>query len=100
MLSGALVRGRCGLDQPLDSQRYIGTLMMIIDPEAFGDIMEFKDSTTKLVRDLMAVPPVNPDEPVHVPGMRGAAAYRECVRTGMVDVDTEAWQILLAATRG
>src|SRR5665213_1073809 len=38
ILSGSLVRGKSGLDQPLDTQRYIGTLIIVIDPAAFGDI--------------------------------------------------------------
>jgi len=69
VLSGCLVRGRSGLDQPEDSQRYIGTFIIVIDPASFGEINDFKDATTKLVRDILAVPPVEPTQPVRIPGL-------------------------------
>jgi L-2-hydroxycarboxylate dehydrogenase (NAD+) len=53
VLSGSLVRGKSGLDQPLDSQRYIGTLVIVIDPAALGEITDFKASTTKLVMTFL-----------------------------------------------
>ncbi|HET9174417.1 MAG TPA: Ldh family oxidoreductase [Candidatus Saccharimonadales bacterium] len=92
VLSGSLVRGKSGLDQPLDSQRYIGTLIIVIDPEAFGDIKAFKQSTTKLAEDILAVEPLNPSEPVRVPGYRGAKRKEAFELAGMVDIDDEGWE--------
>lgn len=91
VLSGALVRGRSGLDQPLDSQRYIGTLIIVIDPAAFGELSDFKDATSKLVEDLLAVPPVDPAQPVKVPGIRGAERTEKCTSTGFIEIDDEEW---------
>ncbi len=91
VLSGALVRGKSGLDQPLDSQRYIGTLIIVIDPAAFGDISDFKDSTTKLVNDLLAVPPVDPTEPVRVPGLRGSKRLEDFLKQGIVEIEDKDW---------
>ncbi len=92
VLSGALVRGRCGLDQPADSERHFGTIIIIIDPAAFGDMNDFKDSTTKLVTDIMAVAPVDPQHPVRVPGMRGAERRESSMKTGEIEIDDQDWQ--------
>lgn len=92
VLSGALVRGRSGLDNPLDSQRYIGTLIIVIDPAAFGDIKDFKDSTSKLANDILAVPPVNPSKPVKVPGFRGGKRMEEFKKQGIVEIEDKEWK--------
>lgn len=92
VLSGALVRGKCGLDQPTDSQRYLGTFIIIIDPAAFGDINEFKDSTTKLADDIQTVPPVDPAKPVRVPGLRGSQRMDEFKKQGWVEIEDREWE--------
>lgn len=91
VLSGALVRGKSGLDQPLDSQRYIGTLIIVIDPEAFGDLKEFKDSTTKLTNDILAVPAANPSNPVRIPGFRGSARMETFKKDGYIEIADTDW---------
>lgn len=92
VLSGSLVRGKSGLDQPLDSQRHIGTFIIIIDPAAFGDLEEFKNSTTKLATDILAVPPQDPYSPVRVPGFKGAEHYEQSTKEGLVEIDDEEWE--------
>lgn len=92
VLSGALVRGKSGLDQPADSQRYIGTLIIVIDPESFGDIKDFKDSTTKLTSDILAVPPVDPSKPVRVPGFRGSVRLEKFQKEGYVEIEDKDWE--------
>lgn len=91
VLSGSLVRGKCGLDQPMDSQRYIGTLMIVIDPACFGELSDFKDSTTKLAEDLLAVEPIDPSNPVRVPGLRGAERQRKFEKKGVIEIKDEDW---------
>lgn len=91
VLSGSLVRGKSGLDQPLDSQRYIGTLIIVIDPAAFGEITDFKVSTTKLAEDILAVEPINPSQPVRVPGYRGAKRREELLEAGSIEIDDTDW---------
>jgi LDH2 family malate/lactate/ureidoglycolate dehydrogenase len=91
ILSGALVKGKSGLDQPLDSQRYIGTLLIVIDPSAFNDINEFKKQTTKLTKDLLDVPPVDPNSPVKIPGFRGSQRLEEFTKTGEVEIEDKEW---------
>lgn len=93
VLSGCLVRAKSGLELPADSpERHIGTFIIIIDPASFGDIAEFKNSTSKLVKDILAVPPVNPDEPVRVPGIRGAERKTAFEKTGEIVIDDESWE--------
>jgi len=92
VLSGALVRGRSGLDQPVDSERYIGTFIITIDPSCFGDLAEFKKSTTKLVEDILAVEPVNPNELVRVPGLNGSRRKEKFERDGFIEIDDDEWQ--------
>jgi L-2-hydroxycarboxylate dehydrogenase (NAD+) len=97
VLSGSLVRGRSGLDQPEDSQRYIGTFIIVIDPACFGDIRDFKDSTTKLAEDILAVPPVDQSKPVRVPGFRGAERREKFEAQASIEIDGEAWEKFAAA---
>lgn len=99
VLSGSLIRGKSGLDQPLDSQRYIGTLMIVIDPAAFGEIAEFKASTTKLVQDILAVEPIDPSQPVRVPGYRGAKRREDFLANGTIDITDEDWNRFTTALK-
>lgn len=91
VLSGSLVRGKSGLDQPLDSQRFIGTLIIVIDPAAFGDITNFKASTTKLAEDIMSIEPNDVTHPVRVPGFRGAKRREEIMTKGFIEIEDKEW---------
>ncbi len=97
VLSGSLVRGKSGLDQPLDSQRYIGTLIIVIDPAAFGEIADFKASTTKLADDILAVEPIDPSQPVRVPGYRGAKRREDFLASGTIEIEDSGWKRFKAA---
>ncbi|NBU33111.1 hypothetical protein EB118_01610 [bacterium] len=97
VLSGSLVRGKSGLDQPLDSQRYIGTLIIVIDPAAFGEIADFKASTTKLAEDILTVEPIDQSQPVRVPGYRGAKRREEFEAAGIIEINDNDWQKFEAA---
>ncbi|MFZ1249717.1 MAG: Ldh family oxidoreductase [Candidatus Saccharimonadales bacterium] len=97
VLSGSLVRGKSGLDQPLDSQRYIGTLIIVIDPAAFGEITNFKASTTKLAEDILAVEPIDPSQPVRVPGYRGAKRREKFEADGVIEIEDKGWDRFEAA---
>jgi LDH2 family malate/lactate/ureidoglycolate dehydrogenase len=92
VLSGSLVRGKSGLDQPIDSQRYIGTFIIIIDPGAFGDIIDFKVSTTKLADDILAVTPIDPNQPVRFPGYRGAERKERFEKEGIIKIEDKDWE--------
>ena len=77
---------------PEDSQRYIGTLILIISPEAFGKIDQFKASTTKLAEDILAVEAVDPNNPVRIPGFKGAKRKEDALKSGNIEIDDIAWQ--------
>jgi L-2-hydroxycarboxylate dehydrogenase (NAD+) len=98
VLSGALVRAKSGLDMPSESpDRHIGTLLIVIDPAAFGEISDFKNATTKLANDLLAVPPVDPSQPVKVPGFRGSERMEKFTKQGFVEIDDKVWEKFLEA---
>ena len=97
VLSGSLVRGKSGLDQPLDSQRYIGTVMIVIDPQAFGDLAVFKASTTKLAQDILAVEAVDTENPVRVPGYRGAQRREQYLASGNIEIEDAGWNKFMTA---
>ncbi len=92
VLTTSLVRAKGGLDQPTDNQRNIGTFVIIIDPAAFGDIEVFKASTTKLAQDILSIEPINPSEPVRVPGFRGAKRRDEFMAKGEIEIDDKGWE--------
>jgi L-2-hydroxycarboxylate dehydrogenase (NAD+) len=93
VLSGALVRGKSGLDIPPESpDRYIGTLIIVIDPAAFGNIDDFKKATTKLAHDILAVPPIDPDKPVKIPGFRGSKRLEKFNKEGSVEIEDREWK--------
>jgi LDH2 family malate/lactate/ureidoglycolate dehydrogenase len=98
VLSGALVRAKSGLDMSSeDPDRQIGTFIIIIDPGCFGELEVFKDATTKLSKDIAAVPAVDINSPVRVPGSRGSARAEEAFATGMLQVDEQDWAKFFAA---
>lgn len=101
VLSGSLVRAKSGLDMPLDNpDRHIGTFIIVIDPECFGDLQDFKDSTTKLASDIAAVPAADPTDPVRVPGSRGSKQAEDALNSGDLEIDEADWQKFLSATIG
>lgn len=97
IMTATLVRTKSGLDQPADNQRHIGSFIIVIDPAAFGDIDAFKAATTKLAEDLLAVPPVNPHQPVRVPGFRGGKRQEQFLKDGVIEIEDEGWHKFEAA---
>jgi L-2-hydroxycarboxylate dehydrogenase (NAD+) len=92
ILSGILVRGKSGLDQPMDTQKYIGTLIIVIDPSAFGDLKQFKDSTSKLVNDITNIPATNKKNPVRVPGIRGSKRLAQYQIDKTIKIEGRVWE--------
>jgi LDH2 family malate/lactate/ureidoglycolate dehydrogenase len=92
VLTTSLVRSKGGLDQPTDNQRNIGTFIIVIDPAAFGEIDAFKESTTKLAQDILSVEPLDAENPVRVPGFRGAERREKFMKAGEIEIADEDWQ--------
>lgn len=100
VLTTSLVRSKGGLDQPVDSQRNIGTFIIVIDPAAFGDIITFKESTTKLADDLLSVSPTDPNNPVRVPGFRGSGRRERFMASGEIEIADADWQKFVQPREG
>ncbi len=92
VLAGCLVRGKSGADVPTDSQAYMGTFVIIIDPASFGNLDAFKKSTSKLAQDVMNIPAKDPANPVRIPGFRGAERREQMLKTGILEIDDTEWQ--------
>ena len=90
IMTGMMVQAKSGLDQKGD-QSEIGSVLIAIDPAAFGDIKDFKRSATKLVKDIESVPAKNPEQPVRVPGARGEKLREQILSSGLIEVDDETW---------
>ena len=69
----------------------------MIDPAAFGDIADFKVSTTKLAEDILAVEPIDPSQPVRVPGYRGAKRREGFIAAGTIEIEDDEWKRFEAA---
>jgi len=91
VLSGCLVRAKSGMDVPLEADPHIGTFILIIDPASFGDLEAFKASTAKLAQDIMAVQPVDPAQPVRIPGFRGAERRERLLEAGVLEIEESDW---------
>lgn len=92
ILSGSMVRAKSGLDMPQEADRHIGTFMIVIDPASFGDINEFKNATTKLCGDILAVESVSGKDPVRIPGFRGGERLRKARQQGYAEIDEAVWK--------
>lgn len=92
VLTTSLVRARGGLEQPSDNQRNIGTFIIVIDPAAFGDLVTFKDATTRLAHDILSTPSLDPENPVRIPGFRGGERQEKFLRSGEVEIADQHWQ--------
>jgi LDH2 family malate/lactate/ureidoglycolate dehydrogenase len=72
ILSSTLVGGSfAAIDEPsgaLDKRDNIGNFFLAIDPKCFRDEGEFESDLDNMIDFLHAQPPINPEEPVLVPG--------------------------------
>lgn len=90
ILTGMMVQAKSGLDQE-GHESEIGTIIIAIDPSAFGDVNMFKSSASKLVSDIEAVPAIDTSKPVRVPGRRGEKMKQEILSTGLIEVAESSW---------
>ena len=97
VMTGCMIWCKSGLDTTEDERASIGTFVIIIDPSAFVDISEFKKSTAKLAQDIMAVTPVDPAQPVRIPGFRGAEQRERLLQEGVIEIEAADWQKFMTA---
>lgn len=89
IMTGNLVKAKSGLTQSTPAD--LGSFFIAIDPALFQPIEEFKKENTKLVQDIEAVKPVDPNQPVRVPGYRSEKLKQQMLKEGHIYIDTNAW---------
>lgn len=90
VLDGALVGSKSGRLVKTDSD--LGAILLIIDPAAFGPIVEFKAQTDKLVQDIVSNPPAPGFSEVRVPGYRAHEHRAQQIKAGELEIDEAVWQ--------
>jgi uncharacterized oxidoreductase len=98
LLAGVLSGGgtcRPETNRPNDSMLN-NTLSIIIDPRRLVDSAFFESEIDATIAQVKASPPMNPDEPVLVPGDPERAMLAERKAEG-IPIDDETWQEILAA---
>ncbi|WP_175517262.1 Ldh family oxidoreductase [Planctomicrobium piriforme] len=62
-----------------DSQHFF----LALDPARFCDVDKFNRELQKTLDEIVALPAVNPADPVRIPGVRGAACYEDNLQQGI-----------------
>lgn len=68
-----------------------GHLFIAIDPEAFGDPGDFRESVSAYVEEVKGSRKAPGIEEILIPGERSFAARRQSLARGTVPIDTAAW---------
>lgn len=98
VLSGSLFGSRVFQD---DTNFDVGHVMVAVDPEAFMDRSEFQNRLEQLVEDVRSAPPLDPAEPVQLPGEpEQARAVERRLRGIPIDLETMTGLADLAAELG
>lgn len=90
VLTGCLIRGKSG--KQVKETDGLGSIMIAIDPAAFGSLADFKNATSQLAQELEAVKPAEGFNGVQVPGFNGERHKRQVIKTGEIDVDDALWR--------
>jgi LDH2 family malate/lactate/ureidoglycolate dehydrogenase len=95
VMTGCLIRGKSGLQ--VAGEDDLGSIMIAIDPAAFGSAQDFKNATSQLVKDIQAVKPAEGFSDVRVPGFTGEAHKRRVLQTGEIEIEDAVWSAFVAA---
>lgn len=90
IMTGALVRGRSGLQQHTESE--LGGIFIAIDPKFFLPLKEFRKQTTQLAKDISSVKPAKGFKEVRVPGYKGELAKQKALKSGYMEINDEVWK--------
>jgi LDH2 family malate/lactate/ureidoglycolate dehydrogenase len=98
VMTGALFGGTVFQE---DTDYDVGHVMMAIDPDAFIGRAAFEARLEQLVQEVLSAPPINPEEPVSLPGAAEQERARRRREHGIpIDVQTVAGLRRLSADRG
>jgi LDH2 family malate/lactate/ureidoglycolate dehydrogenase len=95
VMTGCLIRGKSG--RQVVGEDGLGSIMIAIDPAAFGPAEDFKKATSQLVKDIQAVKPAEGFSEVRVPGFAGEAYKRSVLQTGEIDIEDAVWHAFVTA---
>lgn len=90
VLTGCLIRGKSG--KQVNGIDGLGSIMIAIDPAAFGDLADFKKATSQLAKELEAVKPAEGFTSVQVPGFNGERYKQHVLKTNEIEVDDTLWR--------
>jgi LDH2 family malate/lactate/ureidoglycolate dehydrogenase len=90
VLTGVMTGSLFGLSVFQDDRNYdVGHTMIAIDPEAFLPRAEFEERLERLIEEVKSAPPIEPDQPVMLPGEAEQERARRRRRDGIpIDVRT------------
>lgn len=102
VLAGVMTGAKVGLSVFQDEQLYdVGHMMLAIDPEVFIGRAELEQRLEDLIEEVKSAPPIDPDQPVMLPGEAEHKRMEQRRREG-IPIDRETVQGLkkLAAEMG
>ena len=84
LLVEAITSGLCGFGRKDQPGRWGATVfLMIINPDALGGRRQFLQEATWMASACLGAEPLNPDEPVRLPGQAALAKKRICLEKGV-----------------
>lgn len=88
MLCSILAGPLCGGWMPIRKQRRVDAedsqhFFLALDPSKFCDVDKFQNELTSTIDQIRALPPTDPDNPVRIPGDRGASRYEDAIANGV-----------------
>jgi len=102
MLCSILAGPLCGGWMPIHKKRRTDAedsqhFFLALDPAKFCDIEKFQWELRSTLDEIRDLPPINPKEPVRIPGDRGAACYADAMESGVPIHQSVAEEIRAAA---
>ncbi|WP_437224716.1 Ldh family oxidoreductase [Planctomicrobium sp. SH661] len=104
MLCSILAGPLCGGWLPIHKKRRVDAedsqhFFLALDPAKFCDVDKFQGELTTTLDEIRDLPPINPLEPVRIPGDRGAACHADALENGVPVHQSIAEEIKALATR-
>ena len=82
-----------------NSKQNWGHLILAIDPNLLGDGSEFIKNVSRMIEKIKATKKLPGVEEIFVPGERGAQLFRQCEKSGEVDIEENLLQGLRIAAK-
>lgn len=104
MLCSILAGPLCGGWMPIHKKRRVDAedsqhFLLALDPAKFCDMGKFQWELRSSLDDIRDLPPIDPNEPVRIPGDRGAACHADALENGIPLHQSIAEEIKVVALR-